>query len=95
MPQPPSPAGQVLCDGGEPVTNKIYAAGPSGAATVIDGATNVTATIPNVVGSFAVALNPVTNKIYVANYDATSNGDRRDDQRDRRRGLWEVRLTWR
>jgi DNA-binding beta-propeller fold protein YncE len=35
--------------------------------TVIDGATNTTTTVAAGVFPFAVAVNPVTNKIYVAN----------------------------
>ena len=40
---------------------------------MIDGATNSTTTVPDshAVGPVGVAVNPVTNKIYVANY--TSN----------------------
>ena len=64
-----------------PVTNKIYIANFGsfclignwcinyGSVTVIDGATNHTITItdPNAKNPRAVAVNPVTNKIYVAN----------------------------
>ncbi|MGA2631822.1 MAG: choice-of-anchor D domain-containing protein, partial [Terriglobia bacterium] len=39
----------------------------SGTVTVIDGATNATTTIPAGLSPHAVAVNPVTNKIYVAN----------------------------
>jgi DNA-binding beta-propeller fold protein YncE len=58
-------------------TNKIYVANfLSGNVTVIDGATNSTTTVtdPNANGlaAVAVAINPVTNTIYVAN----NNGDR-------------------
>lgn len=61
-------------------TNKIYIAnegfggpfgnGDTGSVTVIDGATNVTTTVidPNANGPHAVAVNSVTNKIYVANF---------------------------
>jgi YVTN family beta-propeller protein len=60
------------------VTNKIYVAncggpcsvsGGSGGAsvTVINGADNTTATVPTGNGAFAIAVNSVTNKIYVAN----------------------------
>lgn len=62
-----------------PVTNKIYVANavsydPYGnyiwgnTVTVIDGATNNTSTVE--VGTYprAITVNPVTNKIYVANY---------------------------
>lgn len=53
-------------------TNKIYVANLfSGYVTVIDGATNSTTTVsdPNAAGlsSYAVAVNPVTNKAYVVN----------------------------
>ena len=54
-----------------PVTDKIYVANDSsGTVTVIDGATNVTATVT--VGAYpnCVAVNPATNKIYVANSGA-------------------------
>jgi YVTN family beta-propeller protein len=55
------------------VTNKIYVAnsggGGSGNVTVIDGVTNVIATVtdPNARGPSFVAVNPASNKIYVAN----------------------------
>jgi DNA-binding beta-propeller fold protein YncE len=62
------------------LTNKIYVANmgcslsgkctSKGSVTVIDGATNSTTTVSdaNANGPRAVAVNPVTNKIYVANY---------------------------
>jgi DNA-binding beta-propeller fold protein YncE len=61
-----------------PMTNKIYVANnnldgfsntTAGNVTVIDGATNSTTTItdPNAITPVAVAVNPITNKIYVAN----------------------------
>src|SRR5579859_6714628 len=54
-----------------PVTNKIYVVNTgSNTVTVIDGATNITTTIP-VATSDAVAVNPVTNRIYVANTAGT------------------------
>jgi len=65
-------------------TNKIYVANigrtyllerqGKGSVTVIDGATNATATVidPNAHGPCAIAVNPATNKIYVAN-DLSSN----------------------
>src|SRR5215469_7704631 len=70
-----------------PVTNKIYVANfghmslycgscwDYGNITVIDGATNSTATIidPNAKFPHAVAVNPVTNKIYVANNDSSGS----------------------
>jgi len=61
------------------VTNKIYVANPTvrrfggpilstGHLTVIDGATNATTTLTdNETGPVAVAVNPVTNKVYVVN----------------------------
>jgi YVTN family beta-propeller protein len=66
-----------------PVTNKIYvASGPQptdqagnlGNITVIDGATNSTTTVtdPNANDPSAVAVNPVTNKIYVANFSSNN-----------------------
>jgi hypothetical protein len=66
-----------------PVTNKIYVANfgqqpsstcescvASGNITVIDGATNSTTTLtnPGVKFPYAVAVNPITNKIYVASF---------------------------
>ncbi len=58
-----------------PVSNIIYVAnaGPettAGSITVIDGATNSTATVtdPNANTPWALAVNPVTNTIYVVNY---------------------------
>ena len=67
-----------------PVTNKIYVANtngtifstfnPNGEIEVIDGTTDtVTATIPGGKNPFAIALNPVTNRIYVANSGNGSN----------------------
>jgi YVTN family beta-propeller protein len=57
--------------GTNPVTNKIYVAhlSPSGNVTVIDGATNLVATVadPNAIKPQLLAINPVTNKVYVAN----------------------------
>jgi YVTN family beta-propeller protein len=65
-----------------PVTNKIYVTncgsecGGSGSGngniTVIDGATNSTTTVtdPNATAPNAVAVNPVTNKIYVGNFES-------------------------
>jgi beta-lactam-binding protein with PASTA domain len=62
------------------LTNKIYVVhkgdtgpfggGAPGGITVIDGVTNslVTVADPNANGPVAVAVNPSTNKIYVANY---------------------------
>lgn len=72
-----------------PATNKIYVANngifmPSntnpGNVTVIDGATNSTTTVtdPNAFTPVAVAVNPVTNKIYVANegdYPGSNHGN--------------------
>ena len=59
------------------LTNKIYATGAPGinnAVTVFDGATNSTTTVsdPNAVQPCAVAVNTVTNKIYVANYGSAN-----------------------
>jgi YVTN family beta-propeller protein len=64
-----------------PVTNKIYVANygpeppyrspdprPDYTVTVIDGATNATATVIVENRPLAVAVNPVTNKVYVANF---------------------------
>jgi DNA-binding beta-propeller fold protein YncE len=66
-----------------PVTNKIYVANfgqapsacescrPNGSVTVIDGLTNTTTTLQdsNAKFPYAVAVNPITNKIYVASFD--------------------------
>jgi YVTN family beta-propeller protein len=56
-----------------PVTNRIYVANfDSGNVTVIDGATNVvTATLA--AGGGALAINPVTNKIYLASNSGIGN----------------------
>ncbi len=40
--------------------------------TVIDGATNATTTVAAGTSPFSVAVNPVTNKIYVANYGSNN-----------------------
>ncbi|HYL86635.1 MAG TPA: hypothetical protein VE263_20590 [Candidatus Angelobacter sp.] len=67
-----------------PVTNKIFVAncippsggiggsGTPGTVTVIDGATDSTTTIPAGICPTAVAVNSVTNKIYVANFGRSS-----------------------
>ena len=66
------------------MTNKIYVAAangkvisdfnPDGDVVVIDGRTDtVTTTIPGGKNPFALALNPVTNRIYVANDANGSN----------------------
>ena len=67
-----------------PLTNKIYVAAPNGnivsdfnpngELVVIDGTTDtVKTTIPGGKNPFAIALNPVTNRIYVANNGNGSN----------------------
>lgn len=67
-----------------PVTNKIYVAesngtllstfNPNGVIEVIDGTTDtITTAIPGGKNPFAIALNPVTNRIYVANNGNGSN----------------------
>ena len=58
-------------------TNKIYVCKGSN-LTVIDGATNAITTVtdPNVIGPMGpvgIAVNPVTNKAYVANADANND----------------------
>ena len=69
-----------------PVTNKIYIVntnvyftnsnndinngGETGSVTVIDGADNSTATVDAGILPCAIAVNPVTNKIYVVNRDS-------------------------
>ena len=40
--------------------------------TVIDGASNTTTTVSAGIGPNALAVNPVTNKIYVANYGSNN-----------------------
>ena len=50
------------------MTNKIYVANVGNSVTVIDGASNATTTVSVGNSPIAVALNPVTNKIYVADY---------------------------
>jgi hypothetical protein len=62
-----------------PTTNKIYVVNTGnyptpGTATAIDGATNTTTTVPAGVGAILVALNPVTNRIYVANSPSSGLG---------------------
>ncbi len=56
------------------MTNKIYIANAInsiiGSVTVIDGATNSTTTVP--AGAGPVAVNPVTNKIYVGNFNSNN-----------------------
>jgi YVTN family beta-propeller protein len=50
------------------VTNKVYVTNwESGNVTLIDGATNATTTVPAGSAPWAVAVNPVMNRIYVAN----------------------------
>jgi DNA-binding beta-propeller fold protein YncE len=67
-----------------PVTNKIYVAncippsggiggrGTPGTVTVIEGATNTTTTVAAGICPTGVAVNPATNKIYVANFGFSS-----------------------
>ena len=56
------------------MTNKIYVANyGSSNVTVIDGATNATTTVSAGTRTLcAVAVNPVTNKIYVAELTAAT-----------------------
>jgi len=71
-----------------PITNKIYVTNyisaspsndynpnvPASTVTVIDGATNTTTTIERMgKHPWKVAINPITNKIYVANWYPTTN----------------------
>src|SRR5579864_1816302 len=52
-----------------PVTNKLYVVNSSSnCITVVDGATNTTATASTDIAPVAVAVNPVTNKAYTANW---------------------------
>jgi uncharacterized protein (TIGR03437 family) len=54
-------------------TNKIYVSdGRSDSVTVIDGATNSTSTVALGGGPGELAINPVTNKIYVVTFGAIS-----------------------
>jgi len=59
------------------MTNKIYVVnratvvGDISSLTVIDGATNTTATVADLSGAGGVAVNPVTNKVYVAGDSVT------------------------
>jgi YVTN family beta-propeller protein len=53
-----------------PVTDKIYVANQPGPVTVIDGATDDTASV-NTGESGAIAINTVTNRIYALNYYGT------------------------
>ena len=64
---------QSLCRGGESGDQQDLR-GQHGSAnvTVIDGATNTTATVAAGTHPYAVAVNPVTNKIYVANYGSAN-----------------------
>jgi len=51
-----------------PVSNKVYALNPGGnSVTVIDGATNSLTSIPAGTNPIALAVNPDTNFVYVAN----------------------------
>jgi YVTN family beta-propeller protein len=56
--------------GTQPQAVAVSFAGDS--LTVIDGLTNIPTTIPTGTNSIAVAVNPVTNKIYVANYNSNN-----------------------
>src|SRR4029077_3429882 len=50
------------------LTNKIYVANfNNGTVTVIDGTTNLSSTVPVGANPYSLAINPVTNKIYVTN----------------------------
>ncbi len=51
-----------------PSTNKAYIVTSGNTVTVVDGTTNATSAIPVGNGPTAVTLNPLTNRIYVANY---------------------------
>jgi YVTN family beta-propeller protein len=51
-----------------PVTNKMYVTNPnSNNVTVIDGATNTTATVATGTTPVAASVNTITNKIYISN----------------------------
>lgn len=52
-----------------PVTTKIYVANTgSTTVTMMDGATNATTTVSAGTEPVGLAVNPATNRIYVANY---------------------------
>jgi YVTN family beta-propeller protein len=56
------------------VTNQIYVTNTaSNNVTVIDGATNSTTTVSAGTSPYALAINPVTNKIYVADLEGNIN----------------------
>ena len=56
---------------GQPGTNTAYVANCSSAnVSVFDGATNLTTTVAVGSNPLAVGVNPVTDKVYVANYAA-------------------------
>src|ERR1022692_142881 len=63
---------QIYVANSNTVINQEYVPNTSGTVTVIDGATNATTTVP--VGSYpgAIAVNSVTNKIYVGNRGSNS-----------------------
>ena len=65
-----------------PVTDKIYVANnDSSTVTVINGATNATATVTGAPYPRALSVNPVTDKIYVADTATMGHGNQR-------RGPW-------
>lgn len=47
------------------ITNKIYVAASNGTLTIIDGATNATASMAVTSGASSIAVNPITNRAYV------------------------------
>jgi len=55
-----------------PLTDKIYIANGNGSVTAIDGVTNNTATVTAGTSPYGVAVNPVTNKVYVANFGSNN-----------------------
>ncbi len=66
----PGSAGPLAAD---PVTNMVYVSTLSG-VTAIDGATNAATLIPDEGTEGAIAVNPATGKIYVANSTLSGGG---------------------
>jgi YVTN family beta-propeller protein len=64
---------QIYVANSNTVINQEYVPNTSGTVTVIDGATNATTTVPAGNGPWAIAVNTVTNQIYVANSNTVIN----------------------
>jgi|ERR1039457_5004336 YVTN family beta-propeller protein len=63
---------QIYVANSNTVINQEYVPNTSGTVTVIDGATNATTTVPVGSDPEVIAVNSVTNKIYVPNYDSNN-----------------------